>query len=269
MRDAVFVSYSHHDSALVAEFQQALSAQGTGVSLNIWSDQQIRPAERWREGISEALGSAAAAVLFLSRAFFESSFIREYELPAILAAAERSELRLFAVLVGECGSGVITETYQAVNDPAKPLASLGQSERDEVWKKLADSLSEVAATIDQETRIGAEIERVQRDLSSDARVMQVSEKIAKARVDPAFEGNESVRESALTFLEEQLCQAQTTWLIEESKRPELSPIRSKAIVRLLREIAAREEAALQRATQQTQQFADQTLDMLKRARQPE
>ncbi|PYL62524.1 MAG: hypothetical protein DMF24_03755 [Verrucomicrobia bacterium] len=73
-------------------------AQGNGVSLNIWSDQQIRPAGRWRKDINEALGTAAAAVLFLSPAFFESSFIREHELPAILAAAQRSELRLFAVV---------------------------------------------------------------------------------------------------------------------------------------------------------------------------
>jgi hypothetical protein len=58
----------------------------------------------------------------------------------------------------------------------------------------------------------------------------------------------------------------TTWLIEETKRNDLTPWRSKAIVRMMKEVAATEEKALQRATELTRCFADQTLEMLNRAK---
>lgn len=266
MRDSVFVSYSHADVSSLADLRAALAPLGEGLRLRLWDDTNIPPATRWRDEIEEALSTSAAAVLLLSPSFFESSFIREHELPAILQAARSNELRLFAVVLSACEHEGVTGEFQAVHDPVRPLDSLDGEARHRVWQRLADLLREVVARISDDVRIDAEIVRLRHDADEVATVAKVNDKIARASVDPAFDGNETMRENTVVFLEGQRCQALTTFLIEESKRTDLTPERSKAVVRLLQEVALREEKALGRAKELTQLFADQTLAMLEAAR---
>ena len=108
--------------------------------------------------------------------------------------------------------------------------------------------------------------RVRDDMADDAEVSGVATNIAQARIDAAFAENEPMRENKLVFLEGQLCQAQSTWLIEESKRSDLSGTRAKAVVRCLQEVQHRNELALTRAGELTQKFATDTLVMLQEAR---
>ena len=266
MRDAIFVSYSHADATAIAELQTALDRVGPDVNVTVWNDSRISPASRWREEIDEALSTAAAAVLLVSQAFCRSDFIRMHELPALMKAAGRGELDILAVVLDECDHHLVTGTFQAVNDPLRPLMTLSDDARRRVWERLAGALAAVAARIDDEMRIGAEVSRVARDAASAPDVARIIDKIARARVDPAFDGADAMRENTLVFLEGQLCQAQATWLIEASKRTDLSPARSKAIVRLLEDVARREELALRRATELTQLFADETLARLNEAK---
>lgn len=266
MRDVVFVSYSHADTGVLAELETVLGGLGAHVNVNIWSDARIAPSAHWRGEIEKALATSAAAVLLVSRAFLDSTFIRDYELPPLLDAAHRGELQVFAVVLDACAHQVVTETFQAVNDPARPLAVLSAGDRQRVWQRLAEGLAGVAAHIDDEARIGAETERLARDAAAAAEVVHVTGKIERARVDPAFEGHDAMRENTLVMLEGQLCQALATWLIEESKKTSLSPARSKAIVRMLEGVARRDEAALRRATELTKQFADETMAQLTQAK---
>jgi len=267
MRDSVFVSYSHKDGDVLNDLRIALAAMPEHVHATIWDDTRITPSTQWRSEIQEAISTAAAAVLLLSPAFFASSFIAEYELPALLAAAERGEIRVFPVVLVPGGHERVTTTFQAVNDPGSPLSTLEPDARQAVWERLVSGLGEVAEQISDESRIGAEIQRLRNDLSTVPAIAAVNEKIEQAKSDPAFDENESMRENTLVFLEGQRCQATSTWLIEQSKRLDLSIFRSKAIVRLMQETAAAEEKALERATQITQRFADQTLEMLKQAKE--
>ncbi len=57
-------------------------------------------------------------------------------------------------------------------------------------------------------------------------------------------------------------------LMEEMKRTDLAPFRSKAVVRMLEQVAKDEELALRRATELTQEFTDQTLAMFQQAKDP-
>ncbi|MGI8955652.1 MAG: toll/interleukin-1 receptor domain-containing protein [Chthoniobacterales bacterium] len=267
MRDSIFVSYSHADHAALAELQTVLDRFGPELKVDFWSDDRIVPAARWRDEIDQALSTAATAVLLLSSAFFASKFIGESELPAVLEAARAGELQILAVVLDHCAHEAITDTFQAINDPARPMTVLNPAERQSVWQRLASSLKEAASQIDDETRIGAESLRLERDANAVSTIMALNDKMARARVDPAFNEQESMRENTLVFLEGQLCQALATWLIEQSKRNDLTPFRSKAIVRMLEEVARREERALQRAKELTQQFADQAMAMLNEARE--
>src|SRR5438128_275919 len=102
MRDMIFISYSHADRPVVEELQSHLSLVLDQAHIVIWDDTRITPSSRWRDEIKEALSTSAAAVLFLSQSFFASNFIAEHELPVLLEAADRSEIKIFPVIVTSC-----------------------------------------------------------------------------------------------------------------------------------------------------------------------
>ena len=266
MRDGVFVSYSHADRAWLAELQHVFaSLQGT-VRVDVWDDTRIAPGSRWQGEIKEAVDTAAAAVLLLSPAFFRSDFIARHELPALTAAAARGELVILPLVVAPCAHSAVTATWQSVHDPAMPLETLDEAGRARVWQRLLASMNDVAAAIGEEAHIGAETVRLRNDIEACADVAHVLDKIARASVDPAFDANETMRENTLVFLEGQRCQAMATRLMDEMKRTDLAPFRSKAVVRMLEQVNTEQEIALRRATELTQHFADQALTMLQAAK---
>jgi len=268
MRDGVFVSYSHADRAWLGELQRVFQSLPAAVRVDAWDDTRIAPGSRWQGEIKEALDTAAAAVLLLSPAFFRSEFIATHELPEVLAAANRGELVILPLVVAPCAHAAVTATYQSVHDPAVPLEALDEAGRARVWQRLLASLNDVAASIGEEAHIGAETLRLRNDIEAFADVAHVLDKIARATVDPAFEGNETMRENTLVFLAGQRCQAMATRLMEEMKRTDLTPFRSKAVVRMLERVGQEQEVALRRATELTQEFANQALAMLQAARDP-
>lgn len=139
VRDSVFFSYCREDHQWLSELKASLATLGGEVRLNMWDDSRISPASEWRREIDEALSTAAAAVLLLSPQFFQSEFINNYELPPLMDAARRGELKLFPVIISPCQPDEITAVFQAVNDPAQPVATLTDAERGSVgnmcWNK--------------------------------------------------------------------------------------------------------------------------------------
>jgi hypothetical protein len=266
MRDTFFVSYSHIDRQIMGELQERLSSIFETAQIMIWDDTRISPSTRWRNEIEEALSTSAAAVLLLSPSFFASNFIALHELPILLRAADRGEIKIFPVILAPCDHERVTAIYQAVHDTAHPLDTLHEPERRKVWERLTAGLRVVAAQIGDETHIAAEMKRLENDVAMAAAVYGVNEKISRAKIDPAFDENEAMRENTLVFLEGQRCQAVSTWLVEQSKRDDLPPFRGKAIVRMMKEIAEIEEQALKRATELTRQFANDTVAMLNQAK---
>lgn len=268
MRDGIFASYSHADRAWLTELQHVFESLPGAVRVDVWDDTRIAPGSRWQGEIKEALDTAAAAVLLLSPAFFHSEFIAAHELPEVMAAAARGELVILPLVVAPCAHAAVTATWQSVHDPAVPLEALDDAGRARVWQRLLASLSDVAASIGDEAHIGAEMIRLRNDIEAFADVAHVLDKIARASVDPAFEGKETMRENTLVFLEGQRCQAVITRLMEEMKRTDLAPFRSKAVVRMLEQAGKEQELALRRATELTQEFANQALAMLQAAKGP-
>jgi hypothetical protein len=77
-------------------------------------------------------------VLLVSKEFLASDFVYQEELPVILSAAERGEIRLLWVYLSPA---LYEETrnkdYQAAYDPSRPLASLTAVEQDDALKRIA------------------------------------------------------------------------------------------------------------------------------------
>lgn len=140
-RTSVFVSYSHKDRAWLDRILQWLKPLEEEGLLDIWDDSRIPPGAKWKDVITRQLATARAALLLVTQDFLSSRFIKEDELPPLLAAAEKDGLRILwiAVKPSTYKSTKIND-YQSVNDPAKPLSSLKGAARDEALLAIYNAI---------------------------------------------------------------------------------------------------------------------------------
>jgi hypothetical protein len=121
--------------------------------VDLWADTKIQPGQDWRTEIRSAVQRAAVAVLLVSADFLASDFIAENELPPLLAAAERDGVRILPVVLKPCAFADLPALakFQGVNNLKKPLISLPESEREEIWYHVArtvrDALSAAGTKI--------------------------------------------------------------------------------------------------------------------------
>jgi hypothetical protein len=127
MQPSAFISYSHKDEKWLKSLNEMLVPLVRG-GLNIWSDQRIRPGDDWRQAIEDELAKATVAILLVSPAFLASEFIRNNELPPLLAAARQNGLRVLWIPVSTClHEKTPIATYEPVHPPHKPLDSLSST----------------------------------------------------------------------------------------------------------------------------------------------
>jgi TIR domain-containing protein/caspase domain-containing protein len=143
----IFISYSRKDRAWLERLKVHLKPLES-FGIERWDDTRLETGELWREQIERAIGSAKVAILLVSADFLASNFIENEELPPLLAKAEQKGTVILPVILTAC---LFSETkslsrYMTVNPPSEPLDSLNESERNEVWVRLArtilDHLSE-------------------------------------------------------------------------------------------------------------------------------
>jgi len=141
-RKGIFVSYSHRDDKWLDVLLQHLAfLQQQGV--NIWTDRRIEPGDRWRDEIADALATAQVAVLLVTPAFLESSFIQDHELPTLLRAAKSEGLVVFWIPVKPSSyEQYEIGQFQAAHHPAKPLSKLNSAKRDEALVEIANKLAQ-------------------------------------------------------------------------------------------------------------------------------
>ena len=93
-RNQLFISYSHSDARHLKEFQPHLKFLEESGLVNFWNDKKIEAGADWRKEIEQALARARVAILLISPDFLVSDFINEYELPALLEAAQKGEVAI-------------------------------------------------------------------------------------------------------------------------------------------------------------------------------
>lgn len=143
-RTQVFVSYSHADSEHLLRLKVHLRPYERKGQIDLWADTKIKSGQKWRSEIEWALDRAAVAVLLVSADFLASDFVVENELPPLLEAAQAEGVKILPVILKPCAFSPTKEIsqFQAVNPPSNPLISLGEAEREAVWVKLAEEVSE-------------------------------------------------------------------------------------------------------------------------------
>jgi len=138
-RSRAFISYSHKDEMYLRELQIHLAPYIRSEMLDIWDDTKILPGSKWHEEIEKALYSAKVAVLLVSADFLASDYIRNIELPSLLAASEQWDAIILSVLLRPCAfTNTNIGQFLAVNTPSTPLSKMNRGKRDEVWSKVAE-----------------------------------------------------------------------------------------------------------------------------------
>ncbi|HTS35243.1 MAG TPA: toll/interleukin-1 receptor domain-containing protein [Candidatus Solibacter sp.] len=141
----VFVSYSHADKQWLDQlrtFLKPLERQGL---VRIWDDTNIHAGSKWREEIEKSLESAKMAVLLVTQQFLDSPFILGNEIPPLLTKAEQQGLKVIwiAVKASTVEHSPIYQ-FQAANDPAHPLETLDEPQRNKVLVEIYKRIKEAA-----------------------------------------------------------------------------------------------------------------------------
>ncbi|HYU76768.1 MAG TPA: toll/interleukin-1 receptor domain-containing protein [Ktedonobacteraceae bacterium] len=141
VRKKAFISYSHKNKEQLERLQIHLKGylHAGDDLMGYWDDTQISSGANWEEAIKDALKDAKVAALLVSADFLASDFIRQYELPALLKAAQAKEITLLSVLLGPCAfARMPLYKYQAISGISQPLMGMTPYEQDVIWAKLAE-----------------------------------------------------------------------------------------------------------------------------------
>lgn len=145
-RDGLFVSYSHRDRRWRDRLAVHLKPLERSGVVRRWDDTELQAGEPWAERIDEAIASARVALLLVSPDFLASDFIDAKELPPLLAAADRGEARLMAIIVS---ASLYDDTplakFQSVNPPSEPLDGMRKSEQETVFRTTAQAVARAFA----------------------------------------------------------------------------------------------------------------------------
>ena len=146
-RKRAFVSYSRKDKSYLEDLQRHIKGykhvdgenSAIDAKMDMWDDTHIEVGRDWRQEIDTALTKARIAILLISADFFASDFIRENELPPLLEAAQKKEIRLLPILLGPSAFPLTPlAVYQAMN--TKHLMEMTQFEREAIWAKIAHDI---------------------------------------------------------------------------------------------------------------------------------
>lgn len=142
-REHIFISYSHKDKEWLEQIQTMLRPNVRGKKILMWDDTKIKPGLKWKKEIKDAIGSAAIALLLVSRHFLASDFIHENELPPLLDAAKNEGLIvLWVALSASMHEGTILNDYQALNKPSKPLDELSKKKVNRQLKEICQGIQD-------------------------------------------------------------------------------------------------------------------------------
>ncbi len=172
-RNAVVISYSHHDLEWLDKLTVHLSLLPE--QMDVWDDRKIAPGDLWRREIEVSLASARVAILLVTPHFLHSTFIKRVELPLLLDAADHGELKIIPVIVRRTllsylqGISMPSVTgpaaeplwdqaslrlarIQPINDHNEPLSEMNESQQDRLFVELAVAVWKFLGTPGSEMR---------------------------------------------------------------------------------------------------------------------
>ena len=137
----VFVSYSHKDSEFMMELKDWLTVLQQQDRIEFWYDGEIQAGDEWEKKLQEALHSARAALLIVSKHFLVSDYILNKELPVLKKGHEKGTIRVYWLPLHHClYEGFWFAKLQALCNPEVPLEEWQEPSRSKQIKKMCRAL---------------------------------------------------------------------------------------------------------------------------------
>jgi hypothetical protein len=153
---SVFICYSHKDEQWrdrLLEFLQPINFDGQIV----WSDLDLEQGDIWDEKIKEVLPKVTVAVVLVSQAILNSTYVRNEELPRLLKRFEEKKVRIIPLFVkhadvenvpfhytneqGEAKTFYLNKAQSPPNNsPRNPLYTLSDPEQDKILLSVVQNL---------------------------------------------------------------------------------------------------------------------------------
>lgn len=135
-RDKVFVSYSHLDKGFLVDVQRHFKPF-LG-QIDFWDDTKIKPGQKWKDQIKNAIEETKVAILLVSTDFLGSDFIATDELPPLLKLAETKGATILIVILKPCLFEEFEDlnVYQTMNPPSLPVSKMDLNEKEELYVNL-------------------------------------------------------------------------------------------------------------------------------------
>jgi hypothetical protein len=137
----VFISYCHKDRGWLNRLKLHLKKLEERRLIESWDDTKIQKGRLWREEIEKQLARANVAVLLVTDNFWNSAFISENELPPLLEKARSGGCSVLWLAVSGKKQSEL-DSYQAVNDPERPLDGLPEREQKRIFTALRKTLED-------------------------------------------------------------------------------------------------------------------------------
>ncbi len=141
----VFISYCHQDEAWKDRLVKQLRVLELEERLSLWEDRRIVAGDDWRGEIEEALATADAAVLLVTADFLTSPFIRDEEVPRLLARRSSEGVRVMPLIVKPCPWDLVDWLAALLCRPqdGKPLSTMRTAQADEALTALAREIDDL------------------------------------------------------------------------------------------------------------------------------
>jgi hypothetical protein len=98
--------------------------------------------------------------VLISADFLASDFIAENELPPLLKAAEAEGVKIVSVVLKPCAFSETEEIsqFQSANDPRRPVVSLNEVDREQLWYDVARTVNvELTSATHEGQELGEEV----------------------------------------------------------------------------------------------------------------
>lgn len=148
IRNKVFVSYSHLDNEYLTDIQRHFKPFLN--QIDFWDDTKIKPGQKWKEEISNAINETKVAILLVSTDFLGSDFIQSNEIPPLLKAAEEDGAVILIVILKPCLFEEFSELnqYQAMNPPSRTVLKMSYEEKEELYVNLVRQTKKILDNIE-------------------------------------------------------------------------------------------------------------------------
>ena len=144
-RTQVFISYAHKDEKWKQQLYLHLKPIERISQIEIWSDDKIKPGQKWFDEIKSAITRSKIGILLISPDFLASDFINHHEIPQLLENLEKEGGVIFPIIIRHSLFTRIKELsmFQASNSPSSPIAGLNESDQDKVFVTIAENIWDV------------------------------------------------------------------------------------------------------------------------------